>query len=88
MQTFSAHHCLSTEYFDICYVSHVQVDGSFVVCGHKVGQSELVRLRLSDGATLDRVVLRGAPTHAQEVVLNAHLTIAVSYRWDNWIAEI
>ena len=55
-------------------------DDSFVVCGQRAGQWELLRHRLKDGAKLDRVALRTAPTHAQEVVLNAHLTIAVSYR--------
>ena len=41
---------------------------------------ELVRHRMSDATTLDRAHLKGVPAHAQEVVLNAHLAIAVSYR--------
>ena len=69
------------EYTNICYISRVQFDDSFVVCGQKrVGQWELVRHGLNDGAVLDRVDLRGVPAHAHEVILNAHLAIAVSYR--------
>ena len=78
---FSVRSSPITEHTNICYVSPVQADDSFVVCGQRAGQGWwLVRHKLKDGAKLDRVALSTVPAHAQEVILNAHLTVAVSYR--------
>ena len=76
----SVHSSVITEYTTICYVSPVQFHDSFVVCGQREREWELVRYKLKTGTILDRVVLRTAPEHAQEVFFNADLTISVSYK--------
>ena len=64
----SRHHSLITEYKNICFVTQIQADDSFVVCGWREGQWELVGHRLPNGTRIDQVVLRGTRPQAQEVV--------------------
>ena len=67
------------DYKTICYVSQIQADDSFVVCGRRDNHWRLIRHIVSDGTVIDQVTLKETRPEVQEVVFEGRPAIAVCY---------